>query len=39
MGFEFIAGYTSGGMPYGIRVDDEDEDYINEEFEDDEIPF
>jgi FtsZ-binding cell division protein ZapB len=45
--FSFIAGYTSGGVPYGIRWDDEneteedafrdDEEFLESEYDD--IPF
>ena len=37
--FSFIAGYTSGGAPYGTRWDEEEVEQENYEYDDDDLPF
>lgn len=38
LGFEFIAGFTEGGAPFGIGIDEDDS--INETLDlDEELPF
>lgn len=38
-GFEYIAGYTDSGVPYGIAKNQESFSKETYEYDDDEIPF
>lgn len=38
-GFEYIAGYTDSGVPYGIVKNQENFSKETYEYDDDEIPF
>lgn len=39
-GLDYIAGYTDSGVPYGIAEEDEQVDeFIVDDYNDDEIPF
>lgn len=40
LGFKFIAGFTEGGAPFGIGIDEDEEDSVNEILDsDEELPF
>ena len=40
MGFKFIAGFTEGGAPFGIGIDEDEADSTNEILDTDEnLPF
>ncbi len=40
LGFKFIAGFTEGGAPFGIGIDEDAEDSVNEILDsDEELPF
>lgn len=38
-GMEFIVGFTEGGFPYGITIDEDVEKVDIEEIDDEELPF
>lgn len=39
LGFEFIAGYTEGGAPYGIEKGCDESESNNEALYEEELPF